>query len=125
MGVQINNLKQHGYFKIRVFPADSFDPKDKDEAEQAEAWGDAFIDLRELNATEAAEFYSDRNKFMERLADVIVDHNFFQDDEGKKRASNEQVAEEIRRSSTVYNHVMTEWGNSLPLAKRNTTSSEK
>lgn len=123
--VTINNLKAKGYFKIRIELATAFDKADLEEAEQAEAWGDAYIDIRELTAQEAAEFQTDSAKFMDGLERVIVGHNLTQDDEGKKQASNEQVADAIKRSSTVYTHVMSEWMQHLPLAKRSGASSEK
>lgn len=124
MPVTLNNLKDKGYFKIRIHLAEAYDSKDNEEKEMAEAWGDAFIDIRELSAQEAAEFQTDQVKFLEGLASVIVDHNIDKDESGKK-ASKEEVAEQIKRSSTVYTYVMGEWMKHLPLAKRSATSSEK
>lgn len=125
MPVLINNLKEKGFFKIRVEISEAFDMDDPDEQENAEAWAGAWIDIRELSASEAAEFHNSPEEFMERLDQVIVDHNFYQDKEGKKKASKEQVADIIKASSTVYNHVMTKWAEHLPLAKRSARSSEK
>lgn len=125
MPVKINDLKTKGFFKIRIEIAEAFDSEDETEKELAEQWGDAYVDLRELNATEAAEFQENPKAFMEKLEHVVVGHNFYQDEEGKKLASNAQVADEIRRSSTVYNHVMSEWVQHLPLVKRSATNSAK
>lgn len=123
MPVLINNLKANGFFKIRIQLGEAFDADDPEEKELAEAWGEAYIELRELTAQELAEFQDNVTAFMDRLQDVIVGHNFYQDEDGKKLASREQVADEVRRSSTVYNYVMGEWVKHLPLAKRSADSS--
>lgn len=125
MAVTINDLMEKGYFKIRIELGGAFDTEDPEEAGYAEVWSDKFIEVRELNATEAAELNEDPHALMGRLDAFIVEHNFVQDDEGKKKASKDQVGEAIKRSSTVYNHVVSEWLQHLPLVKRSAANSAK
>lgn len=125
MAITINDLMDKGYFKISISLDGAFNADDPSEKEYAEVWAGRFIEVRELNATEAAELNENPKSVMERLEQFIVGHNFAQDDEGKKKASNEQVAKVIMRSSTVYNHVINEWLQSLPLVKRSAANSAK
>lgn len=125
MPVLINDLKERGYFKVRVELGNAFNAEDPEEAELAEMWGEAFIEVRELDAVEAANLNDDPKAMMTNLAQFIVEHNFYQDDEGKKKASKEQVADQIRRSSTVFNYVMDQWMHHLPLVKRSAANSAK
>jgi hypothetical protein len=129
MPALLNDLKTKGYFKIRIQLADAFDKADPEEAGNAAAWEGAWLDLRELNATEAADLASlqdgpDKGStLLAKLKDVIVDHNI--EREAGKKASTEEVAEAIRWSATVYNHVIGEWVSHLPLSKRSGGNSAK
>jgi hypothetical protein len=123
MPALINDLMEAGFFKIRIKLDEAFDAKDAEEVEFAEKWEDHYIDLRELNANEATQFQEDPKAFMDRLDDVIVGHSF--ETEPGKKASTAKVAEIIKRSSTVYNHVMSEWVQHLPLVKRSAMNSAK
>lgn len=123
MPALINDLMEGGYFKIHIDLAGAFDASDPEEAVFAEKWEDHYIDIRELNANEAAVFQDDPKAFMDRLEDVIVGHSF--ETEPGKKASTAKVAETIRRSSTVYQYVLSEWVSHLPLVKRSATNSAK
>lgn len=129
MPVQINNLKSHGWFKTHIDLANAFDEKDPTEAEMAEAWGEAWVELREIDGQEAAALNSSMDSgaqnqwFVDKLPQLIVEHNI-EKGEGKK-ASKEEVSEVIVRSSTMFAYVLQEWLSSLPLARRSATSSAK
>lgn len=119
MPALLNDLKTKGYFKTRIYPADAFN----DEPELAEAWEGLYVDVRELTGQESAAMTQDTSKFFEQLPTLIVEHNFYR--EKDKMASKEEVADALTSSSTVAVHVMTEWANSLPLAKRSAKNSGK
>lgn len=129
MPAQINNLKAHGWFKVHIDLANAFNEKDPTEAEMAEAWGEAWVELREIDGQEAASLNSsmdsgEQNRwFVDQLPKMIVEHNI-EKGEGKK-ASKEEVAEAIVRSSTVFAYTLSEWLSSLPLARRSAASSAK
>ena len=121
MPVLINNLKSQGYFKIRIDLSEAFDSEDEDQAPYAKAWDGAYIELRELNAPEQARVQEAQAEGMqgaltEVLRDAIVDHNLYRE-EGKK-ASSDEVAEILKTSGTIFTHVLSEWVQHLPLAKR-------
>jgi hypothetical protein len=118
MPVLINNLKTKGYFKVRINLDEAFDAEDETQAEYAEEWAGAYIDLRELNANESALLQEkhDVETFSGILRNVIVGHNIYREE--NKMASSDEVIDLIHSSSTIYSHVMASWMASLPLAKR-------
>jgi hypothetical protein len=123
MPVLINNLKTKGYFKVRINLDEAFDAEDAAQAEFAEQWAGAYLDLRELNASESARLQEQNNveALGEILRGAIVGHNLYREE--NKLASNDEVSEIIQSSGTVYSHVIQKWTEALPLAKRSAKSS--
>jgi hypothetical protein len=128
MPALISDLKKGGYFKIRIYFDDAFDESVPEEKEFAEIWKDHWVDVREVNAAEAALFQEDYKAFMNegKIESLIVDHSFENEgNSGNKKGSNKDVADLIRSSATVYTHFMSEWAKHLPLARRNAGNSVK
>lgn len=128
MPVLINNLKARGYFKTRIVLSEAFNADDEEQAPYAKEWDGAIVELRELNAAEQARVQEAHAEGMqaaltEILRDAMVDHNLYRE-EGKK-ASSDEVVDIIKSSGTVFNHVMTEWVQHLPLARRSGVLSGK
>ena len=53
--------------------------------------------------------------FIDLFPDLIIDHAFYDDTEGKKKTSNTEVAKIITQKIEVLTQVMTEYLSSLPL----------
>jgi len=109
----LNDLKTKGVWKIRVDLEDAFP-----EGEQKEAHNGLWVELREPTSAESSAISSnEQSKMVKLMFDCIVAHNF-EESEGKP-AKMTAVKEYIQSSTTLTTHIVIEWANNLPLAKKN------
>ena len=119
-----NDLKANGIFKTRIMLAEAF-PEDEYEEQRIELDG-VYIDIREMSMAEQGQLGSDGAENMRTLAkllDTCIVATNAETVEGKM-ASPKQIADFIRMSGTMANHVITKWSESLPLVRRNARKSE-
>lgn len=111
------DISELGVFTIRVDLADAFEDEDAVKAKYLDTW----IELREPTADEVLKGQKDNDFMMRNIPNLIIGHNI---SKGSDKASNKEVGEIIKKSSTIYTHVTRVWGESLPLARRSDEMSE-
>ncbi len=121
--MKLGEIKAHGVFTCRVELADAFE----DDPDLKAVYDGSYVTFRELTADEQLKTQAQKENVLpvltELLPGCIVDHNIERED-GKK-ASNVEVGEIIKRSSTLFTHVTKVWAQSLPLARRSAGGSTK
>ena len=111
------DIKDLGVFTIRVNLEDAFVEGDA----IRETYKDVWIELREPSADETMKSQNNNDYAMKLIPSLIVAHNI---ESGEKEASIQEVAAMIKKSSTLYTHVAQQWGESLPLGRKNPETSE-
>lgn len=113
--------KNAGIFKIQIDVGEHFGGEESD----------FFIELREPTTEETmtlsnkeGEDKVDQEAIFRLMPHCIIDHNFFQDEEEKKKMSTAEVWKEIMRRPICATEVVERWSNNIPLAKRKVQSSE-
>lgn len=126
MPALLNELRDGGLFKVRVDLGSAFDKDDPAEAKFAKLWGGHWVDLREWTAKEQSVMAVSQKQadgFLELLPSLIVKHSIVDSDGQPENTAD--VADVIASSSTLFNKVMAEYLNALPLVKRSAQSSAK
>lgn len=85
-----------------------------------------FIILREPTLTEFQKFSDDGNKNLEIMKNLfpicVVDSSFTTDEEGKTKASGQQIYDVLSKSASTFTDIITNWFNACPFtsaAKKN------
>lgn len=113
--------KNAGIFKIKINVGAHFD-------EEPETF---FVELREPTTEETFTFMPDGNedrmdqkKIFEVIPKCIIDHNFYHDEEEKKKMSTKEVWEECYRRMPCAVEIVQIWSENLPLALKKQTQSD-
>jgi len=119
-------LKNGGLFKIKIDLTGAFDEEDETQAETVELLKQSggtshYIILREINSAEMMEVQEmsqqEITRYLEKkIPECIVEHSF-QTSAGGETSSGD-VLKILRLSSSLMVYVLTQWQESLPLAKR-------
>ena len=105
------DIKNIGVFTIKVNLEEAFMADDPVRKDYKGVW----VELREPTAGEAMDFQKEGDP-MDVIPKFIISSSITNGDE---KATPEEVAEALKVSSTVYTHMVNEWGKSLPLARKN------
>lgn len=105
------DIKNVGVFTIKVHLADAF----FDDDEVRKSYKGEYVELREPTAEEAGKF-SNSEVDINMIKPFIIGSSF---KDGDNPATVDQIAEAIQKSSSIFTHVVTKWGESLPLARKN------
>jgi len=108
--------KNVGIFKMRI---------DLDEHFEGENF---FIELREPTTEETIGLSNgqdeivDQMKIFSIIPHCIIDHNFYQDEDEKKKMATLDVWKEIMRRPVCSTEIVEKWSNNIPLAKKRAQS---
>ena len=119
--MKLSSLKAKGLFTCRIDLGGAF------EGEAENPLAGQYVMMRELTTDEQIKIQNitqeEYSKAFEDLLPALIVESSFEDDTGEA-AKPKDVADMIIGSSTTFQHVLTEWSQSLPFVKRMQKKSE-